>query len=76
MDMHMPVMDGLAATRAIRQLANHRTTPILAMTANAFDDDNLRCRGAGMDDFLAKPVEPEILFAMLAKWLAIRPTIK
>ena len=69
MDLQMPVMGGLAATRAIRQLAKHGKTPILAMTASAFDDDNQRCREAGMDDFIAKPVEPERLFAMLAKWL-------
>jgi len=75
MDLQMPVMGGLAATRAIRQLAKHEKTPILAMTASAFDDDNERCHDAGMDDFLAKPVEPDSLFAMLAKWLASTPPI-
>lgn len=69
MDMQMPVMDGLAATRAIRQQPKYRKTPILAMTANAFDDDNQRCQEAGMDDFISKPVAPEKLFAILAKWL-------
>ena len=68
MDIQMPVMDGLAATRAIRQLARHATTPILAMTANAFVDDRQRCLAAGMDDFIAKPVNPDVLFLMIRRW--------
>ena len=69
MDMQMPVRDGLSATQAIRQLAQCRTTPILAMTANAFAEDKARCLAAGMDDFITKPVTPERLFASILHWL-------
>jgi hydrogenase maturation protease len=68
MDMQMPVMDGLEATRALRAMGVR--APIIAMTANAFEDDRRRCAAAGMDDFMAKPVDPDLLYNMLAKWLA------
>ena len=72
MDMQMPVMDGLAATRALRAMPRHARTPILAMTANAFGDDRRACLDAGMDDHIAKPVDPELLYAVLARWLPAR----
>lgn len=70
MDMQMPRMDGVEATRRIRALPACRSLPILAMTANAFAEDRDRCLVAGMDDFMAKPVVPERLYAMVLRYLS------
>jgi signal transduction histidine kinase len=69
MDMHMPLMDGLEATRRIRALQLHRSTPILAMTANVYEDDRERCRQAGMDAHLGKPIDVAALEQALRRWL-------
>ncbi len=69
MDMQMPQMNGVEATRVIRALPGYAQTPILAMTANAFEEDRKLCIDAGMDDHIGKPVAPEVLYATLVKWL-------
>jgi signal transduction histidine kinase/HPt (histidine-containing phosphotransfer) domain-containing protein/ActR/RegA family two-component response regulator len=73
MDVQMPVLDGLSATMAIRSQARFATLPIIAMTAHALADERRRCVDAGMNDFLTKPVEPELLYSALARWFSIAP---
>ncbi len=70
MDCHMPEMDGFAATRELRVLeAADRRTPVIAMTAGVLDEDRDRCLAAGMDDFVGKPVDVDLLRATLEKWV-------
>jgi CheY-like chemotaxis protein len=72
MDMQMPNLNGLDATRQIREIPGHLQTPIIAMTANAFAEDRTRCLDAGMNDFLIKPFEPDALFATVLRALMQR----
>jgi two-component system sensor histidine kinase/response regulator len=69
MDMQMPVMDGVSATREIRKLPAHSALPIIAMTANAMQSDKQRCMDAGMNDFVTKPIDPETLAGTVTNWL-------
>jgi two-component system, sensor histidine kinase and response regulator len=72
MDMQMPVMDGITATKAIRSNPRFASLPIIAMTANAMDRDREQCLAAGMNDHLGKPIEPDKLFAALLRWIPAR----
>jgi two-component system sensor histidine kinase/response regulator len=76
MDMQMPVLDGVAATRRLREYPQFAHLPILAMTANAMQDDRQRCLDAGMNDHIPKPIDPDKLFASLLRHIAPRPAAK
>ena len=71
MDIRMPVMDGLSAAKSIRQLTKKtaKTIPIIAMSANAFDEDTEKSRLAGMNAHLAKPIVPQTMYATIEKFL-------
>ena len=75
MDMQMPVMDGIEATRLIRANAALAGMPVIAMTANVSNEDRERCLAAGMDDFVSKPFKPHALYTTLANWLPARPSL-
>ena len=78
MDVQMPQMDGLEAARLIRSMGNpmvrsaasYNEVPILSMTANVYEEDRQNCLAAGMNDFIAKPAQPENLYRQIKKWAA------
>lgn len=76
MDVQMPVMDGLEATQSIRANSQSSEALIIAVTANADEHHKNLCRNAGMNDFLAKPIDPERLVDMLLKWLMPKPDVQ
>ena len=71
MDIQMPEMDGLQVTREIRSFAEYASLPIIALTANAMEDDRLDCLAAGMNDHVAKPIDPATLFRTILKWVQL-----
>jgi PAS domain S-box-containing protein len=69
MDLQMPKLDGFGATRAIRDEDRFASLPVIAMTAHAMAEERDRCLAAGMNDHVSKPIEPEVLYQTLARWL-------
>ena len=72
MDMQMPVMDGVTATKAIRSKPQLSNLPIIAMTANVMAADREKCIEAGMNDHVAKPIDPDELFTVMLRWIKPR----
>src|SRR5471032_1713082 len=72
MDCQMPVMDGYDATRKLREDARYAGLPVIAMTANAMVGDKEKCLAAGMNDFIAKPIDVAQLFTTLARWVTVK----
>ena len=72
MDVRIPVLNGMEVTRRIRKRRDRTQPVVLAFTANAFDEDRANCLASGMDDFIAKPVDPEGMYDTLLRWLEAR----
>ncbi|HLC15133.1 MAG TPA: response regulator [Thermodesulfovibrionia bacterium] len=75
MDIQMPEMDGYEAAMLIRKNPFYKTLPIIALTASAMAEDAEKCFRAGMNDFVAKPVDPDLLLATLMKWIKLKPSV-
>jgi len=75
MDVQMPDMDGLEATQIIRRRLSSEQLPIIALTAHAMDEERQRCLAAGMNDHVAKPIDPVVLVARLARWIKPRKVV-
>ena len=71
MDLKMPVMDGIDASRAIRKMSKYDDIPIIALTANAFDDDRDRCLEAGMNGHISKPIDTRYFYEVMTRWLSL-----
>ncbi len=71
MDVQMPILDGYSATQQIRQDPRFPTLPVIAMTANASNEDRLLCMQAGMNDFITKPIHPQIMYTTIHKWVHV-----
>jgi len=69
MDLMMPEMDGLAATRAVRKMPQHARLPIIALTAKAMRDDRQHCLDAGANDYIAKPIDIDKLVSLCRVWM-------
>ncbi|MBF0438249.1 MAG: response regulator [Magnetococcales bacterium] len=74
MDVQMPILDGFETTRRIRQMEKLSQLPIIAMTANVMTGDLERCLEAGMNDYITKPIDPRLFYAVLTKWLSLSLT--
>ena len=72
MDMRMPRLGGIEATQLIRTDSLNNETPIIAMTANAFEEDQRQCLSAGMDDYISKPLNSQRLFGIVLKWMSTK----
>ena len=72
MDVQMPIMDGFQATRRLKEIANLNDMPVIAMTANAMQQDRQKCLEVGMVDFISKPILPLTLYQVLSKWIKVR----
>jgi two-component system, sensor histidine kinase and response regulator len=72
MDVQMPVMDGITATRQLRADSRFSNLPIIAVTANAMSDERGDCLDAGMQDYLVKPIDRHVLYQTMARWVVLK----